>query len=702
MSQKLSTVIMTFGLGIFLLITCAYKGENQKAEASSSTDTTYQIKKQKNKQASIVKTEFGQTHNGQTVHLFTLTNANGLVAKITNYGAIITELHLPDSNGKLNDVVLGFDNLEAYQEANRYLYFGAVVGRTANRIKDAKFTLDGKQYTLAANANPHHIHGGNKGFDKVVWEAEPINSNEEVGLKLTYLSSDGEEGYPGNLLVTAIYTLTNNNELKLEMTATTDKPTPVNLVNHSYWNLAGHDSGNILGQYLTINADRYTPTEEQQIPTGEIKSVKDTPYDFTHPRLIGEGIKQLRNSLKHDYPGGYDLNYVLNGESEKMKLAAKVYDPQSSQVMELYTNEPGMQFFSGNIGELEIKGKGGVIYQNHQGLCLETQHFPDSVNQPTFPSVILRLGETYRHIMVHKFYTKQNNLGEIIAPNTQVEKVAGGFEFTEGPLWHPDGFLLFSDIPANTIYKWQPKQETEIFRQPSGNANGNTLDKSGRLITGEHGNRRVSRTEKDGTVVTLASNYEGKRLNSPNDLAVKSDGSIYFTDPPYGIESEQEELGFYGVYRLAPDGTLTLLVDDFVRPNGIVFSTDETKLYVNDSEEGHIRVFDVKPDGTLENGKLFAELEPPSQEGAADGMKVDIKGNIYSTGPGGVWVFDPSGNLLGIIEVPEAPANLAWGDNDYQTLYITARNGLYRVQLKIRGVPPGRIEDNSKINLPEQ
>ena len=279
-----------------------------------------------------------------------------------------------------------------------------------------------------------------------------------------------------------------------------------------------------------------------------------------------------------------------------------------------------------------------------------------------------------------------DSLEEILAPNTQVEKVAGGFEFTEGPLWHPDGFLLFSDIPANTIYKWQPEQKTEIFRQPSGNANGNTLDRSGRLITAEHGNRRISLTKKNGQIVTLASHYQEKRLNSPNDLAVKSDGSIYFTDPPYGIKSEQEELGFYGVYRLAPDGTLTLLVDDFVRPNGIALSPDETKLYVNDSEKGHIRVFDVKPDGMIENGKLFAELKPPSAEGAADGMKIDIKGNVYSTGPGGVWIFSPKGDLLGIIETPEPPANIAWGDRDYKTLYITANTSLYRIRLQIEGM----------------
>ncbi len=288
---------------------------------------------------------------------------------------------------------------------------------------------------------------------------------------------------------------------------------------------------------------------------------------------------------------------------------------------------------------------------------------------------------------------EKNNLQGILDDNAQIEKVAGDFEFTEGPLWHPDGFLLFSDVPANTIYQWMPNQEPRVFRRPSGNANGNTLDREGRLITAEHSNRRLSRTEKDGKIVTLASEYQGKRLNSPNDLAVKSDGSIYFTDPPYGIKSEEEELGFYGVYRIAPDGRLTLLVDDFVRPNGIAFSPDQTKLYVNDSQEGHIRVFDVKPDGTLENGRIFAELKDPSKEGLPDGMKVDVQGNVYSTGPGGVSVFSPSGDLLGIIEAPEVPANLAWGDRDYKTLYITARNSLYRIRLKISGVGPGGMRD---------
>lgn len=393
------TVLAVMGMSLLPVNADSDRGVN----SSQSQTTENQIQISANNR--VTKIEFGRTPDGRQVHLYTLTNANGLVAKITDYGAILAELHLPDKNGNLDDVVLGFDSLEDYFEANRHLYFGAVVGRVANRIKDAKFTLDGREYHLAANAPPHHIHGGNKGFDKVVWEAEPI-ADGDAALKLTYLSADGEEGYPGNLKVTAIYTLTDDNELKLEMTATTDKPTPVNLVNHSYWNFAGHDSGNIFGQYLTVNADQYTPNDDQQIPTGEIESVKDTPYDFTRPRTIGEGIEQLKNVFRKNDPGGYDLNYVLNGESDEIKLAAKVYDPESGRVMELHTNQPGMQFFSGNFNELETKGKGGAVYQKHQGFCLETQHFPNSVNQPNFPSVILRPGATYRHMMIHKFSTR--------------------------------------------------------------------------------------------------------------------------------------------------------------------------------------------------------------------------------------------------------------------------------------------------------
>ncbi|MEG4030988.1 MULTISPECIES: SMP-30/gluconolactonase/LRE family protein [unclassified Microcoleus] len=279
----------------------------------------------------------------------------------------------------------------------------------------------------------------------------------------------------------------------------------------------------------------------------------------------------------------------------------------------------------------------------------------------------------------------------ILDDSAKLEKLAGDFQFIEGPIWHPDGFLLFSDIPANIIYKFGSNQQVEVFRSPSGKANGNTLDNENRLLTGEHENRRVSRTEKDGEVITLADRYEGKRLNSPNDLVVKSDGSIYFTDPSYGVSKDQEELGFYGVYRLAPHGKLTLLVKDLVLPNGIAFSPDEQKLYVNNSEAGYIAVFDVKPDGTVTNQQLFAELkDAATKDGVPDGLKVDVEGNVYSTGPGGVWIFSPDGKLLARISVPETATNLAWGESDRKTLYITGSTSLYRIRLKIAGVRAGK------------
>jgi sugar lactone lactonase YvrE len=278
---------------------------------------------------------------------------------------------------------------------------------------------------------------------------------------------------------------------------------------------------------------------------------------------------------------------------------------------------------------------------------------------------------------------------EAIVGEVAVEKIAGGFQFTEGPVWVPDGYLLFSDIPADTIYRWTPgSAAAEVFRTPSGRSNGLTLDREGRLLACEH-DRRLSRTEKDGRVVALAGRYEGRRLNSPNDVVVKSDGCVYFTDPPYGLSRQEEgrELDFNGVYRLAPDGTLTLLDDSFDRPNGLAFSPDERVLYVNDSRRGHIRAFDVQSDGVLSNGRVFAELRNPGKEGSPDGMKVDVRGNVFCTGPGGIWVLDAAGEPLGLIEVPEVPANLAWGDDDLRTLYITARTGLYRMRVRTGGAP---------------
>jgi len=279
---------------------------------------------------------------------------------------------------------------------------------------------------------------------------------------------------------------------------------------------------------------------------------------------------------------------------------------------------------------------------------------------------------------------------EVIVGDAAVEKIAGGFQFTEGPLWSPEGYLLFSDIPANTIYKWTPgSASAEVFRRPSGHSNGLTFDGKGRLIACEH-DRRVSRTEEDGRVITLADRYEGNRLNSPNDIVVKSDGGIYFTDPPFGLPNREEgkELDFCGVFRLTPDVSLTLLDDTFSMPNGLAFSPDESVLYVDDSPRGHIRAFDVQADGNLTNGRVFAEIRKPEEAlGGGDGMKVDVQGNVFCTGRGGLYVFDSDGELLGLIKPPEIPSNVAWGDDDLKTLYITARTGLYKIRVKTGGAP---------------
>ncbi len=281
---------------------------------------------------------------------------------------------------------------------------------------------------------------------------------------------------------------------------------------------------------------------------------------------------------------------------------------------------------------------------------------------------------------------------DLIDADAQLEQLGTGCEFTEGPVWHAEGkFLLFSDIPANKMKKWTAEEGITNFRVPSGKSNGLTYDKQGRLVTAEHANRRVSRTEADGTVVTIASHYEGKRLNSPNDVIVKSDGSIYFSDPPYGLTADygvegEQDLDFQGVYRLSPDGqTVTLLVDDFDRPNGLCFSPDESILYINDTERMHIRVFDVQSDGTIANGRIFAEEE--GEDGVPDGMKIDVHGNVYLTGPGGIWIFDPSGEHLGVLQTPERAANLGWGGDDWSTLFITASTSLYSIQCKVSGIP---------------
>ena len=345
-------------------------------------------------QARVQKSSFGALPDGTAVDLFTLANANGLSAKVATYGAIITELHVPDGKGQFCDIVLGYDNLEQY--LRKHPFFGATVGRVANRIAKGRFTLDGQTYALATNNGPNHLHGGLKGFDKKVWQAEPQTG---AAVKFSYTSPDGEEGYPGTLAVAVTMTLTDANELRLDYTATTDKPTPVNLTNHSYFNLAGE--GSALEHEMMLAADYYTPSDSTLIPTGEIKLVKDTPMDFTAPRPIGSRFAQLQNK-----PVGYDYNYVLNSGGKGLALAARVSEPRSGRVMEVHTTQPGIQFYSANFLDGTLTGKRGVVYQQHSAFCLETQHFPDSVNQPQFPSVILRPGQTYRQTTVHKFLTR--------------------------------------------------------------------------------------------------------------------------------------------------------------------------------------------------------------------------------------------------------------------------------------------------------
>ena len=346
-----------------------------------------------------IKTEpFGKTADGQAVDLVTMKNPNGIEARIITYGGIMVSMKTPDRDGKAGDVVLGFDKLDGYTK--EHPYFGAIIGRYGNRIAAGKFTLDGVEYELATNNVPNHLHGGTKGFDKVVWKIQESKAEgNEAVLVLKYLSKDGEEDYPGNLDCTVTYTLTADNELKMRYQAATDKPTVLNLTNHSYWNLAGQGTGDILGHELILNADGYTPVDEGLIPTGEIASVKGTPMDFTEPKTIGSRIKQVDI-------GGYDHNFALNGKTGEMKLCARVFEPTSGRVMEIRTTEPGVQFYTGNFLDGTLTGKGGKVYQKHYAFCLETQHFPDSPNKPDFPSVVLRPGEKYDITTVHKFSVK--------------------------------------------------------------------------------------------------------------------------------------------------------------------------------------------------------------------------------------------------------------------------------------------------------
>lgn len=346
----------------------------------------------------VTKQSFG-TADGQSVDLYTLTNAHGLEAKITNYGGIVVSLRVPDRAGAFDDVVLGFDNLEAYLKSTPH--FGALIGRFGNRIAKGRFTLNGVEYKLAINNGENSLHGGVKGFDKVVWNAKARKTMNGPALELTYLSRDGEEGYPGNLSVKVIYTLTNYDELKIDYFAATDKDTVVNLTHHSYFNLAGQGNGDILNHRLSIGANYFTPVDAGLIPTGEFRNVKGTPFDFMGQATIGSRINQDDEQLKLGH--GYDHNFVLNGKTGQLQQVATVVEDTTGRMMEVWTTEPGMQFYTGNFLDGTITGKGGKVYQRRYGFCLETQHYPDSPNQPKFPSTVLKKGRRYRSTTSYRF-----------------------------------------------------------------------------------------------------------------------------------------------------------------------------------------------------------------------------------------------------------------------------------------------------------
>jgi aldose 1-epimerase len=350
---------------------------------------------------SVAEAPFGKLPSGETATLYTLTNANGVVVKVSNYGGVITSIHTPDKDGKLGDIVLGFDDVDGY--VKNPSFFGALIGRFGNRIAKGQFNLDGKQYQLTINDGVNHLHGGTVGFDKVLWKAKSFKTEKSVGITLTHFSPDGDQGYPGNLNVSVVYELTNNNEFELKYKATTDKATPINMTQHPYFNLAG--SGSILDQELMINGSRYTPIDSTLIPTGELAPVAGTPFDFTTSHTIGKLLNQENEQLKNG--GGYDHNWVLNKKTaNEWGMDARFYDPKSGRVLEVYSDEPGIQFYSGNFLTGKVEGK-GVNFAYRGAICLEPQHFPDSPNKANFPSTILKPGTEYNNKIAFKFLVKK-------------------------------------------------------------------------------------------------------------------------------------------------------------------------------------------------------------------------------------------------------------------------------------------------------
>ncbi len=385
--------IPTLFTGFLLVLFASCQGGSSEATEEPPQEATGEI--------TISKAAFGQTAGG-AAQLYTLKNANGVEVQITNYGGIITSVTVPDREGNFADVVLGFDSLSKYQA--EHPYFGAIIGRYGNRIAEGQFTIDGNTYNLPQNDGPNTLHGGEKGFDKRLWQAEEVRLDQAAGLDLTRVSEDGEQGFPGNLNVKVRYLLNNDNEIVIQYEATTDQPTVCNLTNHSYFNLKGAGNGDILNHELMINADRFTPVNANLIPTGALRPVEGSPFDFRNPTPIGERIDADNQQLK--YAGGYDHNFVLQRGEEGMMLAASVLEPNSGRFLEVLTTEPGLQFYSGNFLDGSNVGKGGKVYEFRNGFCLETQHFPDSPNQEDFPSTLLRPGEVYNTQTIYRFSVK--------------------------------------------------------------------------------------------------------------------------------------------------------------------------------------------------------------------------------------------------------------------------------------------------------
>ena len=394
--KKHHFIYVTAGICLLAMLGCSSEPTQNENSADMNDGALPDI--------TISQEIFGQLRNGQVADLYTLRNRHGMEVKITNYGGIITHIYVPDKEGRMGDVTLGFDTLAGY--VSEHPYFGAIVGRYGNRIAKGRFSINGKEYMLATNNGPNHLHGGIHGFDKQLWGASIVETGEYPFLRLRLTSPNGQEGYPGTVKVQVDYSLNLRGELRMDYTATTDQTTPVNLTNHAYFNLTGDPNNTILDHEMTINADSFIPIDETLIPTGEIASLNDSPLDFRTTKTIGRDIDVEKSQIK--YGGGYDHCWVLkkNLDNKDLQLAATAHDPASGRMLEVLTTEPGIQFYTGNFLDGTLTGKGGITYQKRTGFCLETEHYPDSPNQPHFPSTLLEPGETYRTSTVYRFSVK--------------------------------------------------------------------------------------------------------------------------------------------------------------------------------------------------------------------------------------------------------------------------------------------------------